>query len=162
MPAVLYSSGWPPWAIPSRATKDRERTESMVTDHNAIGVKGEEDQSQSGEAWQHLAGIRDLVMGYGAIEGLVVGEIFLPTMSAATMRSDAGRALVALLKTMDDPNKESQMTDERDNKEGRAKEGDFADEHPSSQFSAVPFLVCTLEHPETGVRIAVLGASVLR
>jgi hypothetical protein len=88
------------------------------------------------EAWKYLARIREELIGCGAADGFVVGDLLLPAMSAETMRSPGGRALVGLLTALDKP---------------RA---------PGRSFSAVPFLVCTLEHQTTGVRVALLGAAV--
>jgi hypothetical protein len=83
-------------------------------------------------AWAHLAGVRNKVAAYAAVEGFVLSDIFLPAMSEATRRSPGGVALVELLKTLD--------ADEA----GQVETDDVA------RFARVPFLVVTLLNEETG------------
>lgn len=100
------------------------------------GQTGETD-----EAWAHLANIRTKVASYATARGFVLSEIFLPAMPETSMRSPGGSALIDLLKALD--------SDEAD----QAKMDDLV------RFAHVPFLVVTLLHEASGVRVALLGAA---
>ena len=99
------------------------------------GIAGDRNGA---EAWNYLARIREELVGRGAADGFVVGDILLPAMSAQTMRSPGGRALVELLRALDNPDAPGRST----------------------RTSAVPLLVCTFEHQATGMRVALLGAAI--
>ncbi|HEU5155374.1 MAG TPA: hypothetical protein VFU43_00110 [Streptosporangiaceae bacterium] len=111
-------------------------------------------QDHFDEAATHLAQTREMVFAYSSAEELVVGDVLLPAMSAATMRSPGGRAMVSLLRALDRPETVGNRIEKT-----RSNETDPPRTDAMNQFSNVPFLVCTLEHPKTGLRVAVIAAA---
>jgi excisionase family DNA binding protein len=124
-----------------------------------VGITHAEGQDRSGDAESHLARIREAVIAYGAAEDLVVGDILLPAMSPNTMRSPGGRAMVSLLKALDRPETPARATG-TSTEVGRSDKSDPPDTDTLDRFSGMPFLVCTLEHPGTGLRVAMLAAAI--
>ncbi|HEU5156727.1 MAG TPA: hypothetical protein VFU43_06985 [Streptosporangiaceae bacterium] len=111
-------------------------------------VNGTEDRDTAGNegmgaAGEHLLCVREAVAGYAEYAGLTMAEILLPSMSAQTRRHASGQALMELLRALDPPG-------------GTARNG----ENGSANRAPVPFLVCALEHPPTGLRVALLAAAV--
>lgn len=96
------------------------------------------------EARLHLLGVREVLAGYAEYAGLTLAELFLPSMSESTRRHASGQVLMQLLEAVDIPSKDGDQPQGSD---------------PLGRFAEAPFLVCTLLHPETGVRVAVLGAA---
>lgn len=109
--------------------------------HNgSSGLEGSQVR-EADDAWTHLRRIRHKVAAYATVQGFVRSEIFLPSMSGKSMRSAGGSALIELLKALDAED------------DGQVETDDLA------RFSHVPFLIVTLLHEETGVRVALLGAA---
>lgn len=100
-------------------------------------------QKGVGEPGEHLLCVRGVLAGYAEYAGLTMGEILLPSMPEETRRHVSGQALMELLKALDPQPRE-----------GQNDEAGMA--HPTQ----MPFLVCTLQHPPTGLRIALLAAAV--
>jgi hypothetical protein len=114
----------------------------------AMPVNGTEDRDAAGNegmgaAGEHLLCVREAVAGYAEYAGLTMAEILLPSMPEQTTRHASGQALMELLNALDPP--------------GRAGRNGGSG---SAYRAPVPFLVCALEHPPTGLRVALLAAAV--
>lgn len=96
-----------------------------------------------GEAGEHLLCVREALAGYAECAGLTMSEILLPSMSEQTRRHASGQALMELLNALDPPR--------RDGQNG---------ESGSAHRAPVPFLICALQHPPSGLRVALLAAAV--
>lgn len=111
-------------------------------------VNGTDDRDATGNedigaAGEHLICVREAVAGYAEYAGLTMAEILLPSMPEQTRRHASGQVLMELLSALDPP--------DRDGRNG---------ERGPTQSTPVPFLVCALEHPPTGLRVALLAAAV--
>jgi hypothetical protein len=115
---------------------------NRTDDHNAA------DGGDIGAAGEHLLCVREALVGYAEYAGLTVAEVFLPTMSEVTRRNAGGLALMDLLKALDPPQ------DDATSPESRPKAP-----HSWDDRTPMPFLMCTLRHPDTGLRVALLAAA---
>jgi hypothetical protein len=111
-------------------------------------VNGTDDRDAAGNeglgaAGEHLLCVREAVAGYAEYAGLTMAEILLPSMPEQTRRHASGQALMELLRALDPPRRAR-----RDGPNG------------SAHRVPVPFLVCALEHPPSGLRVALLAAAV--
>jgi hypothetical protein len=113
-------------------------------------VNGTDDRDAAGNegmgvAGEHLLCVREAVAGYAEYAGLTMAEILLPSMPEQTRRHASGKALMELLRALDPPRRA-----------GRKGENGSAAAHRMP----VPFLVCALEHPPSGLRVALLAAAI--
>jgi hypothetical protein len=111
-------------------------------------VKGTDDRDAAGDAntdvaGEHLLCVREAVAGYAEYAGLSMAEILLPSMPEETRRHASGQVLMELLSALDP-----------------ADQGGEKGESGSACRAAVPFLICGLQHPPTGLRVALLAAAV--
>jgi hypothetical protein len=111
-------------------------------DSKADASKGTVD-----DAREHLFCVREAISGYAEAVGMTVADILLPTMPESTRRGASGQVFIGLLAALD-------PADEHDGENGELK-----DVSRSDRFADVPLLVCTLEHPTTGIRVAVMGTA---
>jgi hypothetical protein len=110
-------------------------------------VNGTDDRDAAGNegmgAGDHLLCVREAVAGYAEYAGLTMAEILLPSMPEQTRRHASGQVLMELLSALDPPSQ-------------NGRDGGCGSAHATT----VPFLVCALEHPPTGLRVALLAAAV--
>jgi hypothetical protein len=104
-------------------------------DHDAVENEG------TRAAGEHLLCVREALAGYAEYAGLTMAEILLPSMPEQTRRHASGQVLMELLSALD-PSHQDGLNGE------------------SPYRAPVPFLVCALEHPPTGLRVALLAAAV--
>ena len=101
------------------------------------------EDANTNMAGEHLLCVREAVAGYAEYAGLTMAEISLPSMPEETRRHASGQDLMELLNALDP-----------------AREGGENGESGPACRVPVPFLVCGLRHPPTGLRVALLAAAV--
>jgi hypothetical protein len=105
-----------------------------------------DDRDASGDGWtdpacEHLRRVREALAGYAEYAGLTVADVLVPAMPEETRRHASGRVMVELLGAL------------------APVPRDAADGGSAPEPASVPLLVCALQHPETGARIALLAAA---
>jgi hypothetical protein len=96
-----------------------------------------------GTAGEHLICVREALAGYAEYAGLTMAEILLPSMPEQTRRHASGQALMDLLQALDPP-----------------RQAGRHGERGSAHRAPVPFLICALQDPPSGLRVALLAAAV--
>jgi hypothetical protein len=134
-----------------RVSADNAHEDQPTAEGDASGLLG------ITTADAHLLCVREALAGYAEAAGLTMAEILLPSMPESTRRHGSGRALLELLTAIDPP-LGAEAVQVALGVKGVHKVEDGADLPVG--FADLPFLVCTLHHPETGLRVAVLGAAV--
>ena len=110
---------------------------------NGIDDRDATGNGETNMVGEHLLCVREAVAGYAEYAGLTMAEILLPSMPEETRRHASGQVLMEVLSALD-PHHQGERT---------AESG-------SSPDAPVPFLICALQHPPTGLRIALLAAAV--